>query len=367
MKSYRQYCGMAKALDVIGDRWNLLIVRELLARSPSRYTDLHDGLPGIATNLLADRLRELEAAGVVRRYEAGPPVATTVFELTARGQDLWPVVRELGRWGRPLLAEPADEDSFRIHWLAVPARLHLTDHLPGQPPVTLVLRSGGEALTFEAIGAAVRSRPGDADAPDLVLTGPPQLIVGVLVGNLSLAEACARGLETDGDRAVLNRLRPSALAPRAPVPAPGYGRAARAGNDGLGEDAGGAGPMTASGPITEAVGELPGQAIPAGELFGTVSQEWLGTHPDDDQGQMLRSPGLRTAGRFFAFATKDDLFLKLPTARVAELIVTGEGRPCSPRAGHPMREWVRVRPADAQACATYLAEARGFVAGQALR
>ena len=82
---------------------------------------------------------------------------------------------------------------------------------------------------------------------------------------------------------------------------------------------------------------------------------------------MLRSPGLRTAGTFFAFATKDDLVVKLPTARVAELIVTGEGRPCSPRAGHQMREWVRVRPADADACAAYLAEARGFVAGQAAR
>ena len=104
MRSYRQYCGLAKALDVIGDRWNLLIVRELLARSPARYTDLHNGLPGIATNLLADRLRELEAAGVVRKYEAPPPVATTVFELTARGEDLWPAIRELGRWGRPLLA-----------------------------------------------------------------------------------------------------------------------------------------------------------------------------------------------------------------------------------------------------------------------
>jgi DNA-binding HxlR family transcriptional regulator len=209
MKSYRQYCGLAKALDVVGDRWNLLIVRELLARSPARYTDLRNGLPGIATNLLADRLRELETAGVVRRYEAPPPVATTVFALTARGEDLWPVVRELGRWGRPLLAEPAGEDAFRIHWLAVPARLHLTDHQPGQPPVTLMLRSGGEALTFETSDGAVRSRPGDAAAPDLILSGAPQLIVGVLVGNLSLTEARARGLDADGDLTVLNRLRPA--------------------------------------------------------------------------------------------------------------------------------------------------------------
>ena len=77
MRSYGQYCSVAKALDVIGDRWTLLIVRELLLRGACRYTDLKNGLPGIATNLLADRLRELEAAGIVVREQAAPPVATT--------------------------------------------------------------------------------------------------------------------------------------------------------------------------------------------------------------------------------------------------------------------------------------------------
>ncbi len=353
MKSYRQYCGLAKALDVIGDRWNLLIVRELLARSPARYTDLHNGLPGIATNLLADRLRELEAAGVVRRYEAQPPVATTVFELTARGEDLWPVVRELGRWGRPLLAEPAGEDEFRIHWLAVPARLHLTDHDPGQPPVTLVLRSGGAALTFQTSGGAVRSRPGGADAPDLVLAGPPQLIVGVLIGNLSLAQAQARGLEADGDLAVLQPAaagcagaQPATAAVPQPVTAaagPDRGSAAQ---------------------LTEPQGETRG-VVQIAELFEGVSEQLLASHPGDDRGRMLQSPGLKTAGKFFAFATKDDLVVKLPAARVAELIVTGTGRPCSPAHGRPMRQWVRVRPADAEACAAFLAEARSFVAPRA--
>ena len=76
MRSYGQYCSIAKALDVVGDRWTLLIVRELLIRGACRYTDLKDGLPGIATNLLADRLRELESAGLIRREEAPPPVAT---------------------------------------------------------------------------------------------------------------------------------------------------------------------------------------------------------------------------------------------------------------------------------------------------
>src|SRR5882724_1705673 len=99
MKSYNQYCGLANALDVIGDRWTLLIVRELLIRGACRYTDLRNGLPGIATNLLAERLRELEEAGVIEREAAPPPVATTLFRLTARGAALDAVMREIGRWG----------------------------------------------------------------------------------------------------------------------------------------------------------------------------------------------------------------------------------------------------------------------------
>src|SRR5256885_16027747 len=99
MRSYRQYCSLAKALDVVGDRWTLLIVRELLLRGPSRYTDLRDGLPGIATNLLAERLRDLEEAGLVSREQAPPPVATALFRLTPRGEDVRPTVPELARWG----------------------------------------------------------------------------------------------------------------------------------------------------------------------------------------------------------------------------------------------------------------------------
>ena len=93
MRSYGQYCSVARALDVIGDRWSLLIVRELLLQGSCRYTDLLNGLPGIATNLLADRLQQLEQAGIVDREAAPPPVATTLFGLTPRGQQLQPVLR----------------------------------------------------------------------------------------------------------------------------------------------------------------------------------------------------------------------------------------------------------------------------------
>src|SRR3954465_10675592 len=103
MRSYDEYCAIAKSLDVIGDRWTLLIVRELTLRGACRYTDLRNGLPGIASNLLAGRLRELEHAGVIAREDAPPPVATALFRLTPRGEHLRPVLEGLGRWGIPLM------------------------------------------------------------------------------------------------------------------------------------------------------------------------------------------------------------------------------------------------------------------------
>ena len=122
MRSYGQYCSIAKALDVVGDRWTLLIVRELLIRGACRYTDLKDGLPGIATNLLADRLRELESAGLIRREEAPPPVATALFHLTDSGASLLPVIEAIARWGIEFMVTPVEGDQFRGHWFAFPAR-----------------------------------------------------------------------------------------------------------------------------------------------------------------------------------------------------------------------------------------------------
>src|SRR5947207_14125389 len=127
MRSYGQSCGVAKALDLLGERWTLLIVRELL-QGPSRYTDLRNGLPGIATNLLAERLRELEEAGLVAREEAPPPVATTLFRLTPRGEELRPVVERLMLWGAPLMTVQDPQDVVRSHWLAFALESMLSDH-----------------------------------------------------------------------------------------------------------------------------------------------------------------------------------------------------------------------------------------------
>ena len=117
MRSYDEYCAAAKALDVVGDRWTLLIVRELALRGPCRYTDVRNGLPGIASNLLSERLRDLEHAGVIVREDAPPPIATTLFRLTPRGEELRPVLDGLVRWGIPLMVEQKPDDAVRSQWL----------------------------------------------------------------------------------------------------------------------------------------------------------------------------------------------------------------------------------------------------------
>ena len=173
MRSYGEYCSIAKALDVVGDRWTFLIIRELLIRGGCRYTDLKDGLPGIATNLLSDRIRELEAAGVIWREEAPPPVATTLFHLTEAGAELEPVLDAIGRWGVRYMAEPAEDDEFRGHWFAFPVSFFLRDRDPDGPPVSIELRTASSPVVVEVSGGSTRMRLGSAAAPDLVLRGEP--------------------------------------------------------------------------------------------------------------------------------------------------------------------------------------------------
>jgi DNA-binding HxlR family transcriptional regulator len=206
MRSYGQFCAIARALDVIGDRWSLLIVRELLFRGGCRYTDLLHGLPGIATNLLGERLRLLEQAGVIHREEAPPPVATTLYHLTERGWALRPVIIEVARWGVPLMAAPADEDAFRSYWLAYPMDLYFGENPGDGARISIEAQMGDEAMTIETTEGKLTTRPGAADDPDLVLRGAPQVIVGALTGKLPLAEAEARGLSYDGDPAALAHL-----------------------------------------------------------------------------------------------------------------------------------------------------------------
>jgi DNA-binding HxlR family transcriptional regulator len=206
MRSYGEYCSMAKSLDVVGDRWTLLIVRELTLRGACRYTDLRNGLPGIATNLLAERLRELEDAGVIDREDAPPPIATTLFRLTPRGEELRSVVDALTRWGLPLMVDQRPEDAVRSHWLASALEMLLTDRRPGAPPVSVAIDTGEQPIVVQTGDGTIHTHLGAADDADLTLTGEPRPIMGLLLGLLDLAAATAAGVAHEGDPTVLERL-----------------------------------------------------------------------------------------------------------------------------------------------------------------
>src|SRR4051812_10552564 len=133
-RKYSQGCGTAYALDVIGDRWALLVVRELLL-GPKRFTDLRDGLPGIGPNVLSQRLKELEDAGVLRRRVLPPPAGSTVYELTEWGSELEDIVVRLGRWGARSPAMPREAETHP-EWLGV--RMRAVYH-PGEEPGATLL------------------------------------------------------------------------------------------------------------------------------------------------------------------------------------------------------------------------------------
>ncbi|HEX3460585.1 MAG TPA: helix-turn-helix domain-containing protein [Acidimicrobiales bacterium] len=201
MRSYDQYCAVARALDIVGDRWTLLIVRELLLR-PCRYGELQDGLPGVATNLLAERLRHLEESGVVVRDEQGR------YELTPWGKGLATPMRELVRWAVPLMNEKRTGDSFRARWLEIPFDLVFGGFDPSRPDLEVEVRAGGEeAVTLVSRGGEVRSHAGPANSPDVVVSGPADTIIGLLAGRLDREAAVEEGVSILGDFGQVTRLR----------------------------------------------------------------------------------------------------------------------------------------------------------------
>ncbi|RZQ61434.1 winged helix-turn-helix transcriptional regulator [Amycolatopsis suaedae] len=207
MRSYGHYCAVAKALDVIGDRWTLLVIRELFLQGGCRHADLMAGLPGIATNLLGDRLRKLEANGLVRREAAAPPVAATLYHLTDAGRDLQPVLRALGHFGARYMPSPTGDEEFRSHWVAFPVSELLDDADPGGPQVVFEIRTGDRPTFVELADGEMRTTFTAPRSPDLVLDGPAPLVLGVLTGQLTVTNARRMGLRTEGSTAPLRRLR----------------------------------------------------------------------------------------------------------------------------------------------------------------
>lgn len=215
MRSYGQYCGLARGLDVIGDRWVLLIVRELL-NGPRRYGELLHGLPGVATNLLAERLRTMEDNGLLRKGD------DERYALTDRGEGLRDVLYAIGRWAFPLMGTLTPGETFRSHWLAHPVAALFPGVDRSRPELTIEVRCGDPAMTIRSADGAVTVEAGPAAAPDLVLTGPPDAVVGLLAHRIDRDEAKALGLAITGDARPLRRLKP--LLPKA---APKKIRAAR--------------------------------------------------------------------------------------------------------------------------------------------
>lgn len=165
-REYGQFCGLARAAEVIGERWTLLILRDLSV-GPARFTELRAGLPGIAATMLTARLRDLESAGVVSRSHAGK---TVTYALTARGRAVFPALRELSTWGAATMAEPRPDEIVTDRSLA--AMLATTRTTASVDPFVVEIRIGEVVAHASVTVTGVDAAPGGADAPGLVLAGP---------------------------------------------------------------------------------------------------------------------------------------------------------------------------------------------------
>jgi DNA-binding HxlR family transcriptional regulator len=193
VKTYNQYCPIAHALDVVGERWALLIIRELIEHHQLRYSDLHANLPGCGTNILAARLKELERNDVVRRRRLPPPAASTVYELTEYGQELRPVLHMLAHWGARSLGPPTADTPLEPGWLAGALEMIFC---PTPPAARVEFRVGDEVASI----AGGEVLEGAVDEPDVVVecdrAGFYRLIVYRDFGDVSIT----------GDEALIHSL-----------------------------------------------------------------------------------------------------------------------------------------------------------------
>jgi DNA-binding HxlR family transcriptional regulator/putative sterol carrier protein len=206
MRSYQQFCPAARALDVVGERWTLLVVRELLT-GPKRYTDLQDGLPGIGPNVLAQRLRSLESAALVQKRRLPPPAASTVYELTELGSGLDSVMTSLFQWGLQLAGAPTRGDAVRAsYWLPAIQQAVRPGALPKDVDDTYEFRVGDERIVVTASGGEVEVTPGEAEEPDLVITTDHETLAGLGRGAITPLQAIEEGrLSVEGDPAAAER------------------------------------------------------------------------------------------------------------------------------------------------------------------
>jgi DNA-binding HxlR family transcriptional regulator/putative sterol carrier protein len=205
-RSYDQYCGLAKALEVVGGRWTLLVVRELLT-GPKRYSDLLAGIPGISTDLLAARLRDLEAADLVLKRTLPPPAASTVYEVTEFGRGLARPVGALAAWGTSLLGARQPHEAFRASWLVLPLRAMFRPELTQEVELCCQYRVGGDTATLRIAGGQIDILEGPAPEPDVVITTDPETLLRIGNRTLPVETALAEGrLQVEGNRDAIETL-----------------------------------------------------------------------------------------------------------------------------------------------------------------
>jgi DNA-binding HxlR family transcriptional regulator/putative sterol carrier protein len=205
MRTYGDGCSIARALDLVGERWALLVVRELLL-GPKRHTDLRRGLPNASPNVLSERLRELERAGVLRRRKLPPPAGSRVYELTDWGRELEETVMSLGRWAARSPSGPADAPIVSGDSIALALRARFDAAAADGLRASYALRLGEDRFRIEVSGDEIEVARGDAHRADATIDTDPGTLDAVLWGDRSLADAQRAGrLKVEGDEAAVER------------------------------------------------------------------------------------------------------------------------------------------------------------------
>jgi DNA-binding HxlR family transcriptional regulator len=215
VRSYNQFCALARTLDLLGERWTLLVIRELLL-GPRRFTDLLSGLPGIAPNLLSDRLRMLEGQGLITRATLPPPAASRVYELTHRGTRLQPALLELARWGMQPMEPPEAEEHRQPAWYAVALQAAFRPELAHDVEETYGFVVDDVAFHLEVADGEAQARYGSPAAPAFVLRTPLENFLPIATRTQKPQPS-----ELEGSAAAFQR-----FTRLFPLPEPGLGAAA---------------------------------------------------------------------------------------------------------------------------------------------
>jgi DNA-binding HxlR family transcriptional regulator/putative sterol carrier protein len=204
-RTYGDGCATARALDLVGERWALLVVRELLL-GPKRFTDLRRGLPNASPNVLSERLRELERAGIVRRRTLPPPAGSRIYELTDWGLELEEIVMSLGRWAARSPTPPSDAPVASADSIILALRARFESGAAPGLRASYEVRLGDDRFRIQVADDEIKVARGEAHQPDAIIETDPDTLNSVLWGTRSLADAQrSRRITVEGDKALVER------------------------------------------------------------------------------------------------------------------------------------------------------------------